>query len=495
MWGLSSVALTDCIQGFIMVFCFIALPSIITKNYVGWNDLDWETYPRPEFYQTPSGSEQWLFLNFVISLAGGFLQPHLIQRMYATESFRGLKVAYSVLTLGPWFTMLSGIFLGTVGVQILADQGMGIDSLSSPFALVLEAVMDLGGFSYIVGCVAFTATTASIMSTADSVLIAVSQLITTEVVAPMYPDVTGKQLAWVGRAASLSAMSLGLLLNFFGGQSFSELILIQYGIGLQAIPLVILGLFNTSKFLDCHPWSLSVAAVSGMLTVIILQFTYYQRPAEDQPVPLNPGITGIVVNLASLCLFEFCRRAFSKKGNVDDEETTHHNGAADEAATTSWDTPSDIDKFGTRPLTASLISDCMRGIREPASEPWFPLLAFCLSVLCTPITETDTPPLGDDGQLLWAPNVTNGIPTWGFRILMTLVFATLVVFYAIWVMPDNLDEIGLVADESEAAFESTPSIHWSIWQVITMKRRRKILSILFKKNRPQPLRVAKNNHN
>ena len=447
--GLSSVALTDCIQGFIMVFCFIALPLIVVKNYVGWKDLDWESYPRPEFYQTPSGSEQWLFWNFIISLAGGFLQPHLIQRMYATESFRGLKVAYSVLTLGPWFTMISGIFLGTVGVQILADQGMDIDNISSPFASILEAVMDLGGFSYVVGSIAFTATLASIMSTADSVLIAISQMITTEVVAPMYPEISGKQLSWIGRASSLSAMSIGLLLTFFGGQNFGELILIQYGIGLQAVPLVLLGLFNSSKIFDCHPWSLSFAAITATLTVIVMQFTYYHRPVEDQPIPLNPGITGIVVNLATLCLMEFCRRLFLEKTNAE-EGSKEGDDAASQFATPSWDTPKDVGKFGALPLTPNLIRGYMYGIREPATEPWFSLLALCLSVICTPITETDTPPLGDDGQLLWAPNVINGIPSWAFRIILALIVTTLVSFYAIWVIPNDLDGIGfVVADDTE----------------------------------------------
>jgi SSS family solute:Na+ symporter len=248
MGGLSSVALTDYIQGFIMILCFIALPSLVVRHYGGWKGLDWETYPHPKFYQTPSSREQWLFWNFIVSLGGGFLQPHLmhIQRVYAAESFRGLKVAYSVLTLGPWFTMLSRIFLGTVGVQLLAHQGANIDEVSSPFASILETIMDVGGVSCVIGSIAFTATLASIMSTTDSVLIAISQLITTKVVLPIFPSITvGRQLVGVGRAASFLAMFIGLLLTFFRGQSLSELILIQYGITLQGIPLVWLGIFSS----------------------------------------------------------------------------------------------------------------------------------------------------------------------------------------------------------------------------------------------------------
>ena len=115
----------------------------------------------------------------------------------------------------------------------------------------------------------------------------------------------------------------------------------------------------------------------------------------------------------------------------------------------------DIDKFGTQPLTGNLIKEWMKDIREPAVEPWFPLLALCLSLMCTPITETDTPPLGDDGQLLWPPNITNGMPTWAFRVLIALLLATLVLLYAIWIMPDDLDTIGLELEPSTKSVSKT----------------------------------------
>jgi hypothetical protein len=235
-------------------------------------------------------------------------------------------------------------------------------------------------------------------------------------------------------------------LTFFRGQSLSELILIQYGITLQGIPLVWLGIFSSGwKGMECHPWSLSLSAIVGTVTIVALRFTYFH--SEEQPVPLNPGITGLVVNLASLFFVELCRRVVvSCKGKNADEESKLLED--DNVVANSWDVPGDIDKFGARPLTADLISDCMHGIQEPATESWFSLIVLCLSVLCTPITETDIPPLGDDGQLLWEPNVTIGLPTWAFRILVALLVSTDILLYAIWVMPDDLGEINLASDGS-----------------------------------------------
>lgn len=73
--------------------------------------------------------------------------------------------------------MLTGVFIGTVGVMILDGA-----EVASPFASIMEAMMDEGGFAKVIGIIAVTSSLAAIMSTADSLVIAISQLITVEVV-------------------------------------------------------------------------------------------------------------------------------------------------------------------------------------------------------------------------------------------------------------------------------------------------------------------------
>jgi Na+/proline symporter len=109
--------------------------------------------------------------NFGLVNVGFFSLPHLLQRTYAARDLTSLKWGYSSLSVGAFFTWLPGIFLGTVGVQMLADAG--VENPSSPFASVLEQVMALGGFAEVVGVIAFTASLAAIMSTADSIIIAI----------------------------------------------------------------------------------------------------------------------------------------------------------------------------------------------------------------------------------------------------------------------------------------------------------------------------------
>lgn len=68
--GLSSVALTDAVQGLFMTLSFVMLPCVIKRNFGGWVDLDVKTYPRPDFYQNMSADRQWLFWQFSLSLFG-----------------------------------------------------------------------------------------------------------------------------------------------------------------------------------------------------------------------------------------------------------------------------------------------------------------------------------------------------------------------------------------------------------------------------------------
>jgi Na+/proline symporter len=86
--GLSSVALTDCIQAVIMVFTFIAVPCVLKTSFFGWNSLDPYEYPRPEYYQTPSRETQWGFWQFSFINFSFFTLPHLMQRTYAATDLR-----------------------------------------------------------------------------------------------------------------------------------------------------------------------------------------------------------------------------------------------------------------------------------------------------------------------------------------------------------------------------------------------------------------------
>ena len=206
--GLTSVALTDLVQGCFMLVAYVSLPIIISMNFGGWRELDPTTYPRPDFYRTPSKEDQLNLWQFTIQTFTFFTLPHLMQRTYSAQDLVSLKCAYTALTCGAWFMLMVGTYIGTVGVQILG----GAD-VASPFTAVLEEVMDLGGFPKLMSLIAITGSLAAIMSTADSLLIAISQLVTEEIAYPLYPESTPEEMAWVGRFVSLAACIVATILG------------------------------------------------------------------------------------------------------------------------------------------------------------------------------------------------------------------------------------------------------------------------------------------
>ena len=79
----------------------------------------------------------------------------------------------------------------------------------------------IGGFAEAVGVIALTASLAAIMSTADSLIIAISQLVAVEVIWPWRPHATQNQMAWAGRFTSLVSVIMGLIIGILwkGGVS------------------------------------------------------------------------------------------------------------------------------------------------------------------------------------------------------------------------------------------------------------------------------------
>ena len=145
--------------------------------------------------------------------------------------------------------MFVGIYLGTVGVQMLN----GAD-VASPFTSILEEVMNVGGFAKFVGIIAFTASLAAIMSTADSLIIALSQLVTVEVLYPMFKSKSPGFITVLGRCVSFVAVAISLGVGILWKSGVSDLGAIQFPLTMQGVPAFLFALFATSKATDVHPW-------------------------------------------------------------------------------------------------------------------------------------------------------------------------------------------------------------------------------------------------
>ncbi|KAL7547663.1 hypothetical protein ACHAWF_012122 [Thalassiosira exigua] len=436
--GLSSVAATDSLQALVMLFSFVAVPSVLAHNDLGWRDLDPSTYPRPDYYQTPSEESQWNFWQFSLSGFAFFTLPHLMQRTYAARDLRSLRVGYTAMTLANWFTMPVGCFIGTVGVQFLNNE-----SVASPFAAIMEALMDEGGFAKAVGIIAVTASLAAIMSTADSLVIAISQLVTVEIAYPLRPDFTPKQISWCGKFVSLLAVVVSLLIGLLWRDGISALGAIQFPVSTQAVPAFLLGLYTTKSKTDIHPWCIAAGAFGATVYVFGFFFGYLQAGG---PQPIDAGISGFALQFVLIFFLEVLRRIL---GVSQSAYISHHKKNDDEMDPSTqdllfperpgWDVPK-LQRFGDSTLTPELLGKSMEGVNEPMANPsWAFLLFFSITVL-TPLVAENQPPLDESTESFYPyalPATVGGMPWWAAKILFLSLVTCALLLLAIWKMPNH----------------------------------------------------------
>lgn len=463
--GLSSVALTDTIQAIVMTLSFIIIPIVIKVNYGGWRDLDLETYPRPDFFQTFDREEQWSFWQLSIINFSFFTLPHLLQRNYAAKDLQALKAGYYVMAFGPWFTTFVGVFMGTIGVAML---GEGADP-ANPFSAILEEVMNFGGFAKGAGVIAFTASLAAIMSTADSLIIAVSQLITMELIRPAvgFMDINHEaRLTHYARFVSLGSVIVALIIGIFWDEGITDLGKIQFPLSAQAVPAFLYGLFTTKTKFDMHPWSIAAGAWVSTIYVIAFYFGYV-KPVEAS-LPVNAGISGLMINVVVTLSTEAVRRAANPapKNNqhapskmdetTEEEEDNAHPILLLFADRPEWDIPA-ISRFGDHALSPERIWRSMEGVNEPMTNLWWIVLFFLTITFVTPMTPEMEPPLSDANVFLYPPALIAGMPWWFFKLLMISAISTIILVVAIYNAPNDYPKVPM--DSLVMKRQETKSIH------------------------------------
>ena len=429
---ISSVALTDTIQAVIMMFSFIAIPAVLSRSYYSWSELDSNTYPRPDFYDTPSTDFQLGMWQTSMILISYFTLPQYVQRIYATESINNLKISFSILTLSVWFTMLPAVYIGTIGVQILDNE-----DTSSPFTSIVATLLDLGGFARALGYIALTASLAAIMSTTDSLVIAISQLLTVEVLYPLFPNASPRKISWAGRLASLVASGIALCIGLVWKNGITGLVSIQFPLSTQAMPAFLLGLYTKNR--DIHPWCIASGAIFSTIYVIAIMFGYIGR--EDNPVPIDAGLTGLAINLVLIALMEVSRRMFNISISLEEQKKKADDNDEEDQETTStppllfphrpkWDTPA-LNRFGKTPLTSHLIWKSMEGINEPFANPWWVFLALVSVSICVPILPSNLPTIENQ----------EGIPWWAQKMIYMNILPFVILVIAVKNMPTGFPVI------------------------------------------------------
>ena len=174
--------LTDGIQSSVMIFVFITVPFILTVQY---GSFEGQLHPTNCSNAQPGQcglSQLQIFTQYPTTLQalklacnlfqfGSFaILPQFLQRVYAASSSDALKTTMLGLNFAPFLTMIPSVFIGvTCAAQFNAEKG-------TAFGIISGAMYDSNGFSRVIACIFMCSAFAGISSTADSCVIAMSQL-------------------------------------------------------------------------------------------------------------------------------------------------------------------------------------------------------------------------------------------------------------------------------------------------------------------------------
>jgi len=210
---------------------------------------------------------------------------------------------------------------------------------------------------------------------------------------------------------------------------------------MQLVPPFLIGLFVKNRTSDVHPWCIVAAMASSAIYVIGIYFGYL-RDAANNPLAIDSGITGLVIQVVLIVLLEIGYRFVLKKNKTTPEsDDTKKNDDYDPTALLypdrpSWDVPK-MGRFGDNTLSPQLIWKSMNGFYEPMTNMYWSLLMFVSISLTTPLVAPSEPPLNDDGTFLNLPYVIHGLPWWAFKIILLSVIPTVVLLMAVYKIPND----------------------------------------------------------
>jgi len=296
--GMHSVVMSDVIQAIIMLTGFIILTFVLLSNY-SVLEMGSETCPTAGTYDgtttrscstgdffgsdsvpygcipqgirdfsmfkmdpntwgsmlpAPTGPFPPFFMNgryfwFVVNFLAFPLNPHLVQRMFLAEKDAQLVGVVKLLILSPYVAMGPGVL---AGVAVAAHWNFwGPQSGCASAFATLGVVLQQDGGAFIYGLVSLLscAALAAIMSSADSVILGVSNAVTVDIYRNMVnPDADPSTPVRIGQVISvvMALISFWFCMEI-NGDTFLNWLNVQNGILFQIAPAVLLGLYTDVK--------------------------------------------------------------------------------------------------------------------------------------------------------------------------------------------------------------------------------------------------------
>ncbi|MCI2264513.1 sodium:solute symporter family protein [Sediminivirga luteola] len=289
--GMRAVAITDALQGIIlMIGIAIMLAGALVLSGGGVGDLTASiAVQQPEKIGVPdlATNVNWLSMLILVGF-GAAMYPHAVQRIYSSRSERILKRSLARMTWMPFITSGVVFVVGIICIDLYP--GLDVSASEQLVGLLANDVAGLHPFFYWTMVLLFGAVVGAIVSTADSVLLSFSSMISHDIYGRYIdPEAPQQRKVMVGKLAGIVLIALLLWIAWNPPGTLYQIFVLKFEILVQVAPAFVLGLYW--KRLAAWPvfWGMLAGAVlAGAMTLT----------GNSTVFGIHGGVYGLAVNFA-----------------------------------------------------------------------------------------------------------------------------------------------------------------------------------------------------
>lgn len=286
--GMRSVAYTDTMQGIaLLVGVFMLL--IGTILYFGGLPAagDYMRTYSPENLGVPEGGGLVRWSNFLILVGiGAAVYPNAIQRIFSAKNERALKRSFTQMAWMPFLTAGVVFFIGILAFTAYPD--LSAAESEQLVGIMASTIANQNIIFYIAMILLFGGIIAAIVSTADSVLLTFSSIISKDIYGRyINPEASDTKKIHVGKIIGVVVVAFLLLIAWNPPGTLYQIFVLKLEILIQVAPAIILGLYWERS----HAGSVFTGMLIGAL--VAAAFTFLGLT----PLGIFSGVWGLMVNV------------------------------------------------------------------------------------------------------------------------------------------------------------------------------------------------------
>ena len=249
--GFLAASTTDYIQSIIMTIALFVVMCFGVENAGGIENILENTRQFPGYFSLTGTDGSYGLLPIISTLAWGlgyFGMPHILLRFMAIEDEKKLKLSRRIASVWVVFSMAVAIFIGIIGYTFVKNNGiLGTEGFDSERIVIYiaSAISKLDSFAAIIAGVIISGILASIMSTADSQMLAAASSVSENIVKRFFwKDMSPKMQMLIARFTVLLITAVAIIFAWNPESSVFRIVSFAWaGFGAAFGPLMLFSLF------------------------------------------------------------------------------------------------------------------------------------------------------------------------------------------------------------------------------------------------------------